>query len=46
MIDFLLLIFLILLMISLYALLVSVRRQSRGETTIYYTAENTKAEEN
>lgn len=42
--DFLLLIFFIVLMISLYALLVSYRSQSRDETTVYYTAENTEAE--
>lgn len=45
MIDFLLLIFLIVLMISLYALIVSYRRQSRGEEKVYYTAEAREPEE-
>ena len=44
MIDFLLLIAFIVLMISLYALLVSYRRRSRGDKTVYYTAENTAAD--
>jgi len=44
MIDFLLLIAFIVLMISLYALLISYRRRSRGDKTVYYTAENTAAD--
>ncbi|MDH3229742.1 MAG: hypothetical protein OEN55_08125 [Alphaproteobacteria bacterium] len=45
MLDFLLVIFLIVLMISLYALLVSYRSRSRGDGPVYYTAENTAADE-
>ena len=41
MLDFLLLIFLVVLMISLYGLLVSYRSRSRGDKQVYYTAENT-----
>ncbi|UCH72773.1 MAG: hypothetical protein JSU82_10325 [Rhodospirillales bacterium] len=41
MIDFLLLVFLIILMISLYGLLVSYRSRARGDRPVYYTAENT-----
>lgn len=44
MLDFLVLIFLIVLMISLYALLVSYRSRSRGDKPVYYTAENTAAD--
>ena len=41
MLDFLLLVFLIVLLISLYGLLVSYRSRSRGDRPVYYTAENT-----
>jgi len=41
MLDFLLLIFFIVLMFSLYALLVSYRSRARGDKPVYYTAENT-----
>lgn len=41
MLDFLLLIFLIVLMISLYGLLVAYRSRARGDRPTYYTAENT-----
>ena len=44
MLDFLLVIFLIVLMISLYALLVSYRSRSRSDKPVYYTAENTAAD--
>lgn len=44
MLDFLLLVFLIVLMISLYALLVAHRGRSRSEKQVYYTAENTGAD--
>lgn len=45
MLDFLLLVFLIVLMISLYAMLVSYRQRSRNDETTYYRAEEPKAEE-
>jgi len=45
MMDFLLLVFLIVLMISLYAMLVSFRQRSRDDKMTYYTSENTEAEE-
>lgn len=45
MLDFLLLIFLVVLMISLYALLISYRSRSRSDKPVYYTAENTAADE-
>jgi len=41
MLDFLLLVVLIVLMISLYGLLVSLRSRSRDDRPTYYTAENT-----
>lgn len=44
MLDFLLLIFFIVLLISLYGLLVSYRSRSRTDKPVYYTAENTAAE--
>ncbi len=44
MLDFLLLIFFIVLLISLYGLLVSYRSRSRGDRPVYYTAENTAAD--
>ena len=44
MLDFLLLIAFVVLMISLYALLVSYRSRSRGDKPVYYTAENTAAD--
>ncbi len=44
MIDFLLLIFLITLMISLYALIISYRRRTRSEENVYYTAEENETE--
>jgi hypothetical protein len=44
MVDFLLLVFFIVLMISLYGLLVSYRSRSRDDKQVYYTAENTAAD--
>lgn len=44
MLDFLLLIFLVILMISLYGLLVSYRSRARDDKPVYYTAENTAAD--
>ena len=44
MLDFLLLVFLVVLMISLYGLLISYRSRSRSDKTVYYTAENTAAD--
>lgn len=43
--DFLLLVFLIVLMISLYGMLVSYRQRSRDDQTTYYRAETPEAEE-
>lgn len=45
MLDFLLLVFLIALMISLYVMLVSYRQRSRDDGTTYYRAEMPEAEE-
>lgn len=44
MLEFLLLVVLIALMISLYGLLVSHRSRARGDKPTYYTAENTGAD--
>lgn len=44
MLDFLLLIFFIVLMISLYGLLVAYRSGSSSNKPTYYTAENTAAD--
>lgn len=41
MLDFVLLIFLIVLLISLFGLLAAFRSRSRGDKQVYYTAENT-----
>lgn len=45
MLDFVLLVFLIVLMISLYAMLVSYRQRSRSDQATYYRAESPEAEE-
>lgn len=45
MLNFLVLIFSIVLMISLLVLLTAYRSRSRGDKPVYYTAENTAVDE-